>query len=203
MAFCISSEDESNSAPEEAMEEDAANASISELEAENAEYTCLAQEHVNEHDYAFFARRQLKSAINPIHKDEKLTVQAHELGLKKLVGLETRNIGHPVHHLLELCGGGVLIGLTGALSAGLVIYKYSYVDINHNARRIAIHRVKERMNEYPRQLKQEAVEGFMSLPQDVLKLGPSDFDNMPPVDLIMATPPCMPFSGGWREGLEL
>ena len=49
-------------------------------------------------------------------------------------------------------------------------------------------------------MKQEAVEGFMSLPQDVLKLGPSDFDNMPPVDLIMATPPCMPFSVAGGKG---
>ena len=40
----------------------------------------------------------------------------------------------------------------------------------------------------------------MSLPQDVLKLGPSDFDNMPPVDLIMATPPCMPFSTAGGKG---
>ena len=43
----------------------------------------------------------------------------------------------------------------------------------------------------------------MSFPQDVLKLGPSDFDNMPLVDLIMATPPCMPFSEvggkGWSS----
>ena len=120
--------------------------------------------------------------------------------MKKLVGLKTRSISRRVHHLLELCGGGMLTGLTRALLAGLTVYKYSYVDISHNARRIAIHRLRELIKEYPGQLKQEAIEGFMSLPQDVLKLGPSDFDNMPPVDLVMATPPCMPFSTARGKG---
>ena len=159
----------------------------------------MAQEYPDEHDYAFFARKKLKG-IYPIRKNENLTVQAHELGMKKLVGLKTRSIRYPVHHLLELCGVGMLTGLTGALSAGMIVYKYSYVDISHNARRIAIHNMRELMKEYLGQLKQEAIEGFMSLPQDVLKIGPSDFDNMPQVDLIMATPPCMPFSATGGKG---
>ena len=149
MAFYISSDDESVSAPEEAMDD--ANASNSELEAENAEYTCLAQEHLDEHDYAFFARKQLKS-IHPIHKDENLTVKARKLGMKRLVGLKTRSISHPICHLLELCGGGMLTGLTGALSAGLIVYKYSYVNISNNATRIAIHMLRELMEGFPGQL---------------------------------------------------
>ena len=61
MALYDSPEDESTSAPEEAMEVDDANASGSELEAENAHYTCMAQEYLDEHDYAFFDRKELKS----------------------------------------------------------------------------------------------------------------------------------------------
>ena len=75
MAFCDSSKDESISTPEEGMEVDDANASNNELEAENAEYTCMAQEYPDEHDYAFFARKKLKS-IYPIRNNEQLTVQA-------------------------------------------------------------------------------------------------------------------------------
>ena len=77
MAFHDSSEDESTPTPEEAMEVDDANASNNELETENVQYTCLAQEYLDEHDYAFFARKEMKS-IYPIHKSEHLTVQAHE-----------------------------------------------------------------------------------------------------------------------------
>ena len=79
----------------------------------------------------------------------RLDKRVEELGIRSLKGLMTHDLEHPVRHLLELCGGGMLSGLIGALSAGHVIYKYSYVDISNNARRIALHRLQQLLEQYP------------------------------------------------------
>lgn len=82
-------------------------------------------------------------------KSEALTISAQELGTRSLMALKVYNLEQPIGHLLELCGGGMLSGLTGALSTCFIVQKYSYVDIINNAKRIALHKLQEPMEQYP------------------------------------------------------
>ena len=127
-------------------------------------------------------------------------VTAKALGMQRLTCLKTCSLRSPIRHLVDLCGGGMLTGLASALAAGIPVLKYTYVDTSFTARRVSQHRIRDLLKTYPGLLKQEAVEGWLDLPQNVLDVSPELFRSMPRVDLIVATPPCMPFSfaGGGR-----
>lgn len=60
-----------------------------------------------------------------------------EIGMPELLTCHVRPLPRHLRHLVDLCGGGLLTGLTTTLENGINVGHYSYVDSSHNARRIA------------------------------------------------------------------
>lgn len=92
--------------------------------------------------------------------------------------------------------------MAGALSAGYLVKRYTYADNHKGVRAIVAHRITQLRQQYPLLLSHEAVSTWDALPQDILQLTWQHFAALPPVDLIIATPPCTSFSqagltNGW------
>lgn len=74
-------------------------------------------------------------ARKPFHINMK------DLGMHEPHICHLRGIPKVLRHLVDLGGGGMLTGLTEFLNQGISVQRYSYVDTNHAARRIAQHKL--------------------------------------------------------------
>jgi site-specific DNA-cytosine methylase len=105
---------------------------------------------------------------------------------------------------MELCGGlGVF--LEACLIQGLHISKFTYADTSPEAHTVMRRRLSRLQRTYPDQLPNSALFGWdIDIPQDVLHISPQHLDDLPPVDLLAAGPPCQGFSyaGNQRGWLD-
>ena len=107
--------------------------------------------------------------------------------------------------LVEICGG-IATGLEALLRAGHSIRSYAWADINPDAYLATKRRLHLLHSRYPRQLPATAIQGWdRRLPFNANCLSPEGIQAMFPsgIDLVVAGPPCQPFStAGRHRGLE-
>ena len=119
---------------------------------------------------------------------------SQHLSMAKLHEIPTSPLPTIVHHWVELCSGGMLAGLSAALSNGMTINRVTLVEKNRAIRFIAGRMLARLQSKHPAQLSPEAISAAFHIPQDVTTLTAASFHGMPSVDVIFATPPCQPFS---------
>ena len=122
-----------------------------------------------------------------------------------LVDLPTCPLRNTPVSLVEICGG-IATGLEALLRAGHSIRSYAWADINPDAYLATKHRLLLLRSRYPRQLPAAAIQGWdRRLPFNANCLSPEGIQAMFPsgIDLVVAGPPCQPFSSAGRHrGLE-
>ena len=122
-----------------------------------------------------------------------------------LVGLPPCPLPDSPVSLVEICGG-IATGLEAHLRAGHAIRSYAWADINPDAYLATKHRLQLLRTRYPRQLPASAIQGWdRRLPFNANCLSPEGISSMFPtgIDLVVAGPPCQPFSyAGRHRGLE-
>jgi site-specific DNA-cytosine methylase len=106
---------------------------------------------------------------------------------------------------MELCGG-LGIFLEACLRRKLHISKFTYADTSPDAHAVMRRRLSRLQRDYPDQLPASALFGWdIDLAHDVLHISPQHLDDLPPVNLLAAGPPCQGFSyaghqRGWLDG---
>lgn len=86
---------------------------------------------------------------------------------------------------------------------GYNVNTYTYNHNHNKIRKLAAYRLQHLHRLYPQQFPTSAFRSWMTcLPQDVNNIALGQFDNLPPVDIVFATPPCTSFSptsniNGW------
>ena len=111
---------------------------------------------------------------------------------------------HRPLHVVEICAG-ISTGLEALLRAGHSIASYSWADINPDAHAAASHRLLALQARHPQQLPTAALVGWdRRLPFNANCLNPNSLHSFPDgIDLIIAGPPCQPYSdAGMHKGIK-
>ena len=124
--------------------------------------------------------------------------------MANLQKLPTSPLPSTVNHWMEICCGGMLAGLSAALSTGIIINRVTLVEKSRAIRYIAAHRLSQLQQQYPAQLNHSAIQDPFRPPQDVSELSTGPPEALLPIDVIFATPPCQAFSiagstPGWNS----
>jgi hypothetical protein len=124
--------------------------------------------------------------------------------MKCLTDLDVVPVPHVIHHWLDLCSGGTLVGVLSALQVGHTIKKITIVEKNHTIRYVAKQCLLKLTSRFPEQLSWEAIRDSECMTQDATKISIEDLTRLPTVTMVFATPPCQPFSRagpspGWNS----
>ena len=109
-----------------------------------------------------------------------------------------------IEHLFEPCGG-LCVGLEAVLRNRIMVKRYSYCDPDKQVRLIAQHRIRQLQENAPELLPASACAHWDSaLPHDVQDISPDMLQQLPEVTLLIAGPPCQPWSAagqqlGWED----
>ena len=103
-------------------------------------------------------------------------------------------------HVVEICGG-IATGLEALLRAGHPIASYTWADINPDAHTATSHRSQILQQRYPLQLPPASTHGWdRRLPFNANCITPDSLSSFPSgIDLVIAEPPCQPYSDAGRH----
>ena len=119
---------------------------------------------------------------------------AQQPQMSKISALPITMIPAVVDHWIELCSGGLLAGLSAALSNGIVVRSVTLVEKSNMVRYTASARLRALHHEHPHLLDKDVVDHPFSVNQDVTKVTAAKFGTTRASTVIFATPPCQPFS---------
>jgi site-specific DNA-cytosine methylase len=102
--------------------------------------------------------------------------------------------------VLELCAG-MGTGVEALLRAGFCVNHYIFVEADADARELLRHRLKNLTAEFPLQFPASAYKGQFSYPKNVYAITPQKLQEFPPIDIVLAGPPCQGFSRAGPQGM--
>jgi len=110
---------------------------------------------------------------------------------------------HPLHYL-GLCSGATFSVFEALACAGLTLQQITLVEQDPLVRVVASAELQWIHHLHPQHIPMTAINGtFSSLPQDVTAITSHHLQHTLPVDLVVATPDCQPFSiAGTRHGFN-
>jgi hypothetical protein len=128
-------------------------------------------------------------------------------GLVRLSSLDTTPIAweYPSEGICVLdLFGGISTSLTAMLQAGILVWKYLYVEKDETARRVSLRHLALLMRRYPELLLRSVIRGYQwALPLDIALLGVQDLARVGPINLVIARWPCQGHTRAGRgEGLR-
>ncbi len=100
--------------------------------------------------------------------------------------------------------GGISTGLATVLQAGILVWKYLYVETDETTRRVSSRHLALLMQRYPELLPRSAIQGYQrALPLDINLLGAQNLARIGPINLVIAGWPCQGHTRAGRgEGLR-
>ena len=109
----------------------------------------------------------------------------------------------PIHYL-GLCSGATFAIISALADTGRTLGRISLCEQDPSVRMVAARELLRLHRRYPQAIPLSAIDqSHDSLPQDVTQITAEHIGLLPPVDLIVATPDCQPFStAGERKGFD-
>eukprot|EP00873_Tetraselmis_striata_P015379 jgi/Tetstr1/435643/TSEL_024543.t1 len=113
-----------------------------------------------------------------------------------------RSRARPLHYL-GLCSGGLFAVLRGLCEEGNTFSLITLVENDQRVSETAMHELWKLQAEFPNSLPKRAVKYVaFRVDRDITDLTEDSFNHLPPVDIVVASPPCQPFSAAGK-GLSL
>jgi len=139
-------------------------------------------------------------------EEEEVPQQTPISGLVGLSPLDTTPIvwEYPSEGICVLdLFGGISTGLAAVLQAGILVWRYLYVERDETTKRVSSRYLALLMWRYPKLLPRSAIRGYQrALPLDIALLGAQDLARVGPINLVIVRWPCQGHNrAGCGEGL--
>ena len=108
--------------------------------------------------------------------------------MMSLTDLDIVPVPKVIEHWLDLCSGGTLVGVLPSLKAGYTIKRVTIVEKNYTIRYVAKQCLLKLTSRFPKPLSWEAIRDSECMTQDVTKISIRDFESLPEVTMVFATP---------------
>eukprot|EP00873_Tetraselmis_striata_P014049 jgi/Tetstr1/434313/TSEL_023419.t1 len=140
------------------------------------------------------ARMAFEAEIVALGEPDPLPSLHHVKADQELLSSRAR----PLHYL-GLCSGGLFAVLRGLCEEGHTFSLITLVENDQRVSETAMHELWKLQAEFPNSLSKRAVKSAaFRVDCDITELTEDSFNHLPPMDIVVASPPCQPFSAAGK-----